>query len=164
MGKKKIFAILYHRKIFFKALPLSCLLILIIVFHLIFLKESLNLKIALKASLFTLTIISIFQILLWINSKKVFNPRLTWFLLTFIVLLELLIYIPRERLKRFHSFPQVPYIEFLKNCKERFRVYGVWGPMHPNTATGYGVDDFGILQGLFLKRYVFFINAIYIHI
>lgn len=80
--------------------------------------------------------------------------------------LELFLYIPRGgRVNRFNSFPQVPYIKFLKqmenkNGQGRSRVYGTFWTLCPNTASGYGIDDLGIMDGLLPKRYVHFINKL----
>jgi len=72
--------------------------------------------------------------------------------------LELFCYIHRERPRRFDSFPKIPYIDFLKNLPHKERAYGIFWNFYPNTATGYGVDDFGVFQDFLPKRYVQFVN------
>jgi len=87
--------------------------------------------------------------------------RVAGFLVLAVLVAELSFHVPRERVRRFDSYPRVPYIEFLKGQTGRNRAYGVFWTMYPNTASGYGIDDFGIAEGLLPnKRFVPFINRL----
>jgi len=78
--------------------------------------------------------------------------------LTAALFLELMSYIPRERARRFHSFPDVPYMQALQVFPERSRHYGIYWALYPNTASGYQMDDLGVVHGFLFERYVHFIN------
>jgi len=97
--------------------------------------------------------------ILRINQTRFGNRPLIGSLLILLVGLELFLHIPREGSRRFHSFPAVPYIEFIKTLPERARVYGLYWALHPNTASGYQVDDLGIFISLLPSRYTEYINA-----
>ncbi len=75
-----------------------------------------------------------------------------------LLLVELFLLIPRHRIERATAFQVPPYIEFLRRQRGPFRVYGIDGCLYPNTATGLGVDDIGIYEGLFVKRFATYIR------
>ncbi len=95
------------------------------------------------------------------NAAVVFRGRVagsaSW-IIVFLLLAEIFLYIPGGRVKRYDSFPRVPYIERLKTLAERERVYGILWTLYPNTATGYRIDDLSINQGLLMKRFVEYVN------
>jgi len=113
---------------------------------------------SIKASLFTLGVLVIFQLVLFMKDKKWLDVRYISFLLAAVMSLELFCYIHRERSRRFDSYPKIPYVDFLKSLPERERAYGLFWNFYPNTATGYGVDDFGVFQDFLMTRYAQFIN------
>lgn len=152
--------ILGEKKLFFKGLFFSAGLLAWAFFHLIAYRADLRYGIALKAFYLAAAVLCAFQMILWLKDKKIFNARITGIVLVIFLTLELFLYIHRERPKRFESFGKVPYIEFLKNTPPRSRAYGILGPLYPNTATGFEIDDLGIFFGLLPDRYVTFINTL----
>ena len=151
-------SILLNKNVFKKSLSFSLSMAGIIVLYLFYFRESEHFLISAQASLFALAILFAFQLLLFLKDKEIFKKKYVAALLVLIVFSELLFYIPRERAKRFDSFPQVPYIELIKNSPEYARAYGIFWAFYPNTATAYQVDDLGIFFSLLPKRYVQFIN------
>ena len=117
-----------------------------------------DLKLAHQAIIFAGCLLALWLIVLWMKDKKFLKKRYVGFLIVSLLFFELFCYINHERSSRFDSFPKSPYIEFLKSQPEKFRVYGLEHEFFPNTATGYGIDDIGIFEGLLGKKYVNFIN------
>jgi len=115
---------------------------------------------SIRASLFTLGVLVLFQLILLMKDKKWLSVNNISILLTAVMSLELFLYIHRERPRRFDSYPKIPYVDFLTSLPERERAYGLFWNFYPNTATGYGVDDFGIFQDFLPRRYVQFINQL----
>jgi len=114
---------------------------------------------SLKACVFGSVVLLFFLCALFLHQQKLLRPKAFPVLLTGALALEIFFYIPQGvRANRLQSFPDVPYIEFLKNHPARARSYGVFWTFYPNTASGYHVDDFGIVDGLLPKRYVRFVN------
>lgn len=154
--------ILFNKNIFSKGLIYSLILLCIVAVHLIVLRTSDTFPIALKASLFALGILTVFQALLFMKDKKIINKQSIGIILVVVVFAELFSYIHRERPRRFDSFAKVPYIEALKSSTQRIRSYGQFWAFYPNTATGFGVDDLGYFFGLVPKRFVTFVNHLMI--
>ena len=82
--------------------------------------------------------------------------------LVILMLVELFVLNPRYRVKRFDSFPPVPYIEFLKNKQKEFysRTDGRLLAFYQNTAMAYGLDSFGGHQSIYPNRYVEFVEGL----
>ena len=118
-----------------------------------------DLKLAHQAIIFAGCLLVLLLIVLWMKDKKFLRKRYIRLLIASLLFFELFCYINHQRPSRFDSFPKVPYIEFLKGQPDKFRVYGLEHEFFPNTATGYGMDDIGIFEGLLGKRYVNFINT-----
>ncbi|MFA5259831.1 MAG: YfhO family protein [Candidatus Omnitrophota bacterium] len=155
-------SILNSRNLFLKGLPFSLLLIGIAAAHLIFLQNPDGQRQALHASLLALSLIVIFQGILFCRDKKILTRTVTGLLLLAVVFGELFSYIHRERPFRFHSFGEVPYIKFIKDQPERVRSYGNFWAFYPNTASGFEVDDLGIFFGLVPKRFVHLVNTLFV--
>jgi len=115
---------------------------------------------SIEASLFTLGVLAVFLLILWMKDKKWLNVNNISILLIVVMSLELFCYIHRERPRRFDSFPKIPYIDFLKSLPQKERAYGLFWNFYPNSATGYGVDDFGVFQDFLMTRYAQFINKL----
>ncbi len=115
-------------------------------------------SLSVKASLFGLGALLVFQVFLWARDKRFLKTQYLSGLLILLMSLEIFFYIPREHVNRVDSFPQVPYIEELRNDPEKFRAYGTMWTLYPNTASGYQIDDLGIVHGLLSKRFVSFVN------
>ncbi len=113
---------------------------------------------SLRAVTVGFAVLAVFQILFVIKDKKILNNKLFAVLLVTCIGIELFLYIPRGRVQRFDSFPKVPYMEYINSFPQRFRAYGIFWSLYPNTSSGYAIDDFGIVNGLLPKRYVQFIN------
>jgi len=145
-------------KLFKKGLYFSLGLGLILLAHLIYVRSADHFSISLRATFFSLGVLTLFQIILYLKDHRLVTRKIIGAIIISAIFLELFLYIHRERVNRFDSFPEVPYIEFLKNHSERIRSYGIFWAFYPNTASGFQVDDFGIFFGLVPKRFVAFIN------
>lgn len=154
--------ILNAKNLFSKGLIFSVILLLIISAHLIVLKEAQHFRISLTASLFALSLLILFQIILWLKDHSFFNRKMLSVILITLIFSELFLYIHREHPHRFDSFSKVPYIEFLKSQDPSTRSYGNFWVFYPNTATGFGVDDLGYFLGLVPTRFVEFVNTLVI--
>ncbi len=86
-----------------------------------------------------------------------YKKNYSW-LLVILLALELFYFMPKEHAKNYEAFSKVPYIEFLKKENILMRSFGTLGTLNPNTATGYGVDDLGILEGLHVKRFISYVQ------
>lgn len=67
--------------------------------------------------------------------------------------IELFWLVPRTHYDRYEPFVAAPYINFLKNDPEVFRVYGLDGYLYPNVASAYELNDIGYVNGLVIKRF-----------
>ncbi|HSV43731.1 MAG TPA: hypothetical protein VLJ10_04170 [Candidatus Bathyarchaeia archaeon] len=146
-------------------IPLSIFIALVLAHH----RNAPHAKLSLQSSLLGLSMLVLFLGLLWGKDylgkhgayKKI--PLLQALLLIAFIS-EIFLYIPHGgRVNRFDSYPSVPYLQFLaehpgNNPQQRTRSYGIFWTFCPNTASGYRIDDFGIVDGLLPKRYVSFIN------
>ena len=161
MGIRLIIA---KRKAFCAGLIYAVLLIPLITTALFYHRAADHFTLSVQSFIFAITILFVFLLVLFLRQKNVLKPKILSIILPSILILELFLYIPRSgRVNRFDSFPEVPYINFLKNKKfgypsERARSFGTFWTFYPNTASGYGMDDFGVVDGLLPKRYVGFIN------
>ncbi len=151
-------AVIWGKNLFRKGLIFSLCLIGIIIAHLLRYQNSSHFPISLQASFVALCLLLLFQLILFIKDRKLFNRQFLCCLLLFIIFFELFHYILRERSFRFQSFGKVPYIEFLKKSPERNRAYGIFWNFYPNTASGFEIDDLGIFFGLIPKRFVSFVE------
>ncbi|MCB9771446.1 MAG: YfhO family protein [Candidatus Omnitrophica bacterium] len=154
--------ILYNKNLFTKGLIFSITLIIITTIHLLVLRHSEHIQISLTASAFALSLLILFQTILWLKDRALVKQRILGIIIFTLVFLELFLYIHREHPKRFDSFAKVPYIEFLKSKDHEVRSYGNFWAFYPNTATGFGVDDLGYFLGLVPERYVEFVNTLVI--
>jgi hypothetical protein len=73
---------------------------------------------------------------------------------------EIFFLIPRERIPRARAFQTPPYVDHLRKDQSLFRVFGVDGCLFPNTATAFGLDDIGMYEGLFVKRFATYIREL----
>ncbi len=105
-----------------------------------------------------IAVLALFALILAVKRRRWFSPKRTALVLTALIFFELFIYIPRDRPRRFDSFPRVPYIEFLKTTPQRERAYGVFWTFFPGTSSSYGIDDLAIAQPILPKRFVRFVN------
>lgn len=154
--------ILSRRKLFLKMLIYSALLTALICAHLYFRNPSLNMSLALRASLFAAGLLTALQTIVWLKDRGGLSRRAAAIGLTALAFIELFCYIHRERPARFDSFAPVPYIEQLKSSPEKMRSYGNFWAFYPNTATGFQTDDLGFFFGLAPKRFVEFVNNLLI--
>ena len=73
------------------------------------------------------------------------------------LLVELLVYLPKERAQRYDPFTTPPYVEFLKEDPEKHRVMGLDLVLFPDTASAHGIDDIADLDAMYVDRYFSFI-------
>jgi len=103
-------------------------------------------------------LLTIFLAGLILKQKQIITHKGFLLFVFLLISVEMGIHIPRPHVHRFDSFPRVPYIDFIKKVPERIRSYGVYWTFYPNTATGYQIDDLGIVHGILPKRFVRFVN------
>jgi len=72
---------------------------------------------------------------------------------------ELLAYKPAAHPPRYDAFLEPPYVRWLHAQPERGRVFGT-GPMFPDTATAFGIDDLAVYEGIFLDRFTRFVHTL----
>ncbi|HWP47366.1 MAG TPA: YfhO family protein [Candidatus Limnocylindrales bacterium] len=98
---------------------------------------------------------------LW--KKPLFLHLILPVFLGFLLILELFIWLPKAHYKRSQLYSYAnppPHIKFIKQEPGVFRVYGLHGFLFPTTASGYGLDDFGAIDGLFNSLYVTFVREL----
>jgi len=78
-------------------------------------------------------------------------------LLLGLLVLELYIYLPKDRAQRYDPFTPPPYLEFLQRDTEPHRVLGLDLVLYPETASAYGVDDAGHVDAMLVARYSSFV-------
>jgi len=98
-------------------------------------------------------------ILLLAARRRIGRPALVA-LAAGLLALELFCLIPRSRSVRAEAFEIPPYVRFLRDRPGPFRVYGIDGCLFPDTATAFGLDDIGIYEGLFVKRFASYVNTL----
>lgn len=81
-------------------------------------------------------------------------------LLSALLFVELFALVPRERSIRTETYQVPPYVRFLRSDPSVFRVYGIGGCLFPNTATAFGLDDIGMYEGLFVKRFARYVHTL----
>ncbi|MEW5894846.1 MAG: YfhO family protein [Candidatus Omnitrophota bacterium] len=126
------------------------------VFYLYHFRKANHFQLSLRACLFAGIIIILFQLLLFL--RRYLNKKHFGTALILLIIAELFFYIPRGRDNRINSFPEVPYINFLKEPEPRQRAFGIFWAFYPNAASGYGVDDVGIVLEMLPRRFVNFVN------
>ena len=127
---------------------------------LFFYRDAPHISQSIKACWLTAGILTVFLIFLFLKENRMIKLKYFAPIFILVIFLEIFLYIPRANIKRFDSFPEVPYIENIKRPPQRQRSYGVFWTLYPNTATGYLIDDLGINQGLLTKRFVQFVNRL----
>ncbi len=106
----------------------------------------------------SLAIILVIAISAIARTKAIIDQRTFTVFVVAALLVELFALIPRERIQRAEAFQEPPYVGFLKQTPEPYRVYGIGGVLNPNTATAFGLDDIGIYEGLIVKRFADYVH------
>ena len=150
--------IMLRRRLLWKSLPFFLPVVGVLAAALYIKREASYFPNAMQSAYLSFGVIAVFLILLFLKDKRLLTRKTVGLGVVLLVALEMFLYIPRGRVNRFVSFPDVPYIDFLKKSYPRSRVYGIFWTLYPNTATAYELDDFGIFHGLLCRRYVDFIN------
>ena len=119
-----------------------------------------DVRIADQSIIFAGSLLVLFLVILWIGEHRILKKYYIGVLIVSLLFIELFCYINHDKLRKFDSFPKVPYIEALQSQPEKFRAYGLGHEFFPNTAAGYGLDDIGIFNSLLGIKYVHFINAL----
>ncbi len=107
---------------------------------------------------FAIFFILLFSVLFLIKDRKKIGPRHLAIILTVILILELFIYIPHFRPSRYDPFTTPPYIEYLKNDTDTYRVFSANAILYPDTASAYSISDIRQLNALYVNRYMSFIK------
>ena len=95
-----------------------------------------------------------------LRARSVIRPGTFAGLLSALLFVELFALVPRERTPRAETYQVPPYVRFLRRDPSVFRVYGIDGCLFPNTATAFGLDDIGLYEGLFVKRFARYVHAL----
>lgn len=109
---------------------------------------------------FAFFIILIVNMLFFTQTRKVLNSQQLSLFLIFLLIFELFVYVPHIRPQRYDPFTLPPYIQFLKNDTESYRVVGMGNQpvLYPNTANAYEIYDIRNLNALYVNRYLSFIK------
>jgi hypothetical protein len=150
--------VLARKSLFLKGLVLSVALLSAAVYCLRSYPRDASYRVSCEEITFSAVVAAAFLGVLLLSKRKFVKRSWIGIILVLLIFIELYHYIPRGRVNRLDSFPEVPYIEFLKNQTPRSRNYGIFWTLYPNTAAGYGIDDLGIYEGLLSKRFVNFVN------
>lgn len=102
---------------------------------------------------FALLILSVLISVLYIASKGIVNQRRMTYILILLLIVELFVFIPHFRPQRCDPFEPAPYIQFLKNDSEVFRVVGMNSLLYPNTAGAHEIFDIRQLMPMAVDRY-----------
>jgi len=107
---------------------------------------------------FALLLILLFSALFFIKDRKKIDPRHLAIILILFLILELFLYIPHSRPSRYDPFTTPPYIGYLKNDTDTFRVFSTDAILYPDTASAYSIYDIRQLNALYENRYMSFIK------
>lgn len=77
-----------------------------------------------------------------------------------LLLVEAIALVPRQRAGRARTYKKPPYVTFLERDTSPHRVYGLDFALFPNTATAFGLDDLGIYEGLYVRRFAIFVHQL----
>jgi len=105
-------------------------------------------------------ILAIFSVIMVLNRTSLVNHRVVCWVIVLMLFSELFFLVPRERSTRGKAFQEPPYVTYLKADPLPFRVYGIGGCLYPNTATAFGLDDIGMYEGLFVKRFADYVREL----
>jgi hypothetical protein len=108
----------------------------------------------------SVAILAILLVVVVMYANSLINHRVVTCVIVILLFSELFCLIPRERIPRAKAFQTPPYITFLKKDSMPFRVYGISGCLFPNTATAFGLDDIGVYEALFVKRFTDYIREL----
>lgn len=78
---------------------------------------------------------------LYLYHKQVINLNNINKLLVIVLIFELVMYIPHERAERVNPFEPAPYINFINQDHDTFRVIGLNNVLMPNVACAFGIFD-----------------------
>jgi len=92
----------------------------------------------------------------YLAHRKALSPGRFSRLLSLALIIELFILMPHDHFQRYPSFTPAPYVQLLQKDPDTFRVYSIGTALYPNTASAYGLDDVGSVNGLCLRRYAAF--------
>ena len=79
---------------------------------------------------------------------------LAWVIVLGLALLPALWYRGYEHSQRHNPFRKPPYVTFLEEQPEPYRVVGLGGYLYPNLASAFGIDDVRYLDAVFPAQYV----------
>ncbi|MBF0274712.1 MAG: YfhO family protein [Nitrospinae bacterium] len=106
----------------------------------------------------------IIKFLKYCQNSLVFNGRKFQILVLMVALVELFIYIPnpgisKSRNDRGDIFNKAPYIGYLQNNLQNFRVVGIDQVLYPDFGSAFGISDIRVLDALLPIRYMEFIKS-----
>ena len=107
---------------------------------------------------FAVFVILVVNILFLVKRCRIINSQKLAMLLILLLIFEMFVYVPHFRPQRYDPFTPPPYIQFLKNDTDLYRVIGIEDVLYPNTASAYGIYDIRQLDALYVNRYMSFIR------
>jgi len=107
---------------------------------------------------FAIFFILLFFVLFFIKDRKKIDSRHLAIILILFLILELFLYTPHFRPPRYDPFTTPPYIEYLKNDTDTYRVFSSNAILYPDTASAYSIFDIRQLNALYVNRYMSFIK------
>ncbi len=110
---------------------------------------------------FAVFVILIGNMLFLVHRHKIINSQRLALFLILLLIFEMFVYVPHFRPQRYDPFTTPPYIQFLKNDTNSYRVVGMGENqpiLYPNTASAYGIYDIRNINALFVNRYYSFID------
>ncbi|MBI4403293.1 MAG: hypothetical protein HY537_03990, partial [Deltaproteobacteria bacterium] len=102
--------------------------------------------------------VTLFIVLSWMIVKRQLKARLYTCLIVALVGCELAVYCWHTRNRRYDPFTTAPYLTFLQNKKEKFRVLGLDGILYPPYSSAFDIDDVRWMNALVLSHYKRFIR------
>lgn len=116
-----------------------------------------------KLLVFLLTILAILVIFLRLIKKRFKLSPVFLVLIMVIVVSEVYYYYPKMRQVRFDPAQKFPYVDFLKNDRSKFRIYGTKQTSMPQQNLFYSIDDIRIVSPLLYNRYADFFRQLLIN-
>ncbi len=109
-------------------------------------------------ALFTFIILSALGIIIYLGFNGRINQKRVTYLMILLLVVELFAYVPHFHPDRCDPFQPAPYIQFLENDTEKFRVFGLGGVLNPNTAIAHHIFDIREFNPMIVDNYMTFIT------
>ncbi len=116
-------------------------------------------NITLRNTMISIGLLLILFITIYIIIKIWRKPiQLNIILLLLLVVFELFLYIPNDRSERGEIYKMPPFVKFIKQDPEKFRIFSKEGYLFPNTSSAYNIDDIRVNEAMYIRRYMEFLK------